>query len=136
MPSDQPGDDVYCAFHRFNQTMIAAIEDIATFAENPIPQVNPMRLDPPRFEVDDSGPFGNPFDPNRIQAPHVVEPTPREASFDCCVEVGGGTKPPPVESPSVFNHNGFQVTRHNVGVGHVKYYCSNSRAKNAKCTTV
>jgi hypothetical protein len=60
------------------QTMIAAIDDIATFAENPTPQVNPMRRDPPWFEVDDSGPFGNPFDPDCIQVPHVVEPTPRD----------------------------------------------------------
>ncbi len=38
---------------------------------------------PPRFEVDDSRPFGNPFDPNRC-------PGPPPPVFDQC------TGPPPV----------------------------------------
>ena len=96
--------------------MIAEIDDIATFAEYPTPHVIPMHCDTSWFEANDSG---NPFDPSRIQVPHIVEPTSR-ASFDCCFEMVGGMKPPPVESPSVFNHNGFQVTCHDVEVGHVK----------------
>ncbi len=80
-------DDVYDAFDSFERKMDNAIGGFDILDESPaaaaavLVNVKSGRF-PPRFEVDDSGPFGNPFEPNRC--PGFPPPV-----FDQC------TGPPP-----------------------------------------
>ena len=56
-------DDVYSAFDSFERKMDAAIDGFDILNE----AIDIKRQGfPPRFEVDDRGPFGNPLDPNRF----------------------------------------------------------------------
>ena len=67
-------DDVYHAFDSFERKMDDAIDGLDILNE----AVTIKRQGfPPRLEVDDTGPFGNPFDPNRC-------PGPPPPDFDQC----------------------------------------------------
>ena len=67
-------DDVYGAFDLFERKMDDAIGDLGNIEEGTadvdvLLDVKSVLPRPPHFDVDDSGPFGNPFDPNRCPAP-------------------------------------------------------------------
>jgi len=63
-------DDVYGAFDLFERKMDDAIGDLGIIEEGTADvDVKSVLPRPPRFDVDDSGPFGNPFDPNRCPGP-------------------------------------------------------------------
>ncbi len=80
-------DDVYGAFDSFERNMDDAIggfdilDESLAAAASILVDVKSGRF-PPRFEVDDLGPFGNPFNPNQC-------PGPPPPVFDQC------TGPPP-----------------------------------------
>ena len=70
-------DDVYGAFDLFERKMDDAIGDLGNIEEGTadvdvLLDVKSVLPRPPHFAVDVSGPFGNPFDPNRCPSP----PTP------------------------------------------------------------
>ena len=67
-------DDIYGAFDLFKRKMDDAIGDLGNIEEGTadvdvLLDVKSVLPRPPHFDVDDSGPFGNPFDPNRCPAP-------------------------------------------------------------------
>ena len=67
-------DDVYGAFDLFERKMDDAIGDLGNIEEGTadvdvLLDVKSVLPRPPQFDVDDSGPFGNPFDPNRCPGP-------------------------------------------------------------------
>ncbi len=78
-------DDIKEVFDCFERTLDAEVMEINTIdaAIGGVEDIPPRSYDAPRFEVDNSGPFSNLFDPNRgIPRPPFAVLDPNRMSDD------------------------------------------------------
>jgi hypothetical protein len=125
-------DDIQKVFDCFERTLDAEVTEINTIdAVIEGVEVPPPSSDATRFEVDDSGPFGNPFDPNRIPRPPfaVLDPNRMPAPVPPVKSDGNDIIDCRVAIPASLNLSGFQLTKQNVNRKDVKYYCRHNRSK-------